>query len=161
GLDLSTALRQPNSASAWQGTRSHLPLSGRKWRLTGHQMVTYLMRYRMVTYHRPRPRSRTRVPGISPVLKAIADPSRRQILDLLAQQELPVVRIVDQFRISRPAIMKHLRILRSANLISVRHRGRERIQCLNAAPLKQVEEWVSRFEEFWANSLQKLKRQVE
>jgi DNA-binding transcriptional ArsR family regulator len=100
-------------------------------------------------------------PGINPVLKAIADPKRRQILDLLAREDLPVGRIVDQFRISRPAVIKHLRVLRLARLISVRRAGRERIQCLNAAPLKQVETWISQFAAQWENALQKLKRQVE
>jgi len=100
-------------------------------------------------------------PGITPVIKAIADPRRRQILDLLAKEDLPVGRIVDQFRISRPAVIKHLRVLRMARLISVRRSGRERIQCLNAAPLRAVETWISRFEAQWENSLQKLKRQVE
>lgn len=102
-----------------------------------------------------------RRPDLGPVLKAIADPSRRQILDLLARQDLPVGRIVDRFRISRPAVIKHLRVLRSANLISVRRCGRERIQHLNARPLKDVAAWVSHFETYWENSLQKLKRQVE
>src|SRR5215471_13433150 len=98
---------------------------------------------------------------IGPVLKAIADPSRRQILDLLAREDLPVGRIVDRFRISRPAVIKHLRVLRSARLISVRRCGRERIQRLNARPLKDVVTWMSRFESHWENARQKLKRQVE
>ena len=100
-------------------------------------------------------------PGITPIIKAIADPKRRQILDLLAKEDLPVGRIADQFRISRPAVIKHLRVLRAARLISVRRSGRERIQCLNPAPLKDVETWISQFEAHWENSLQKLKRQVE
>jgi DNA-binding transcriptional ArsR family regulator len=102
-----------------------------------------------------------RCPDIGPVLKAIADPSRRQILDLLAREDLPVGRIVDRFRISRPAVIKHLRVLRSARLISVRRCGRERIQHLNARPLKDVVTWMSRFESHWENSLQKLKRRLE
>jgi DNA-binding transcriptional ArsR family regulator len=99
--------------------------------------------------------------GLGRVLKAIADPNRRQILDMLAKQDLPVGRIADRFSMSRPAVMKHLRVLRSANLVSVRRSGRERIQCLNARPLASVETWLSRFEAFWDHSLEKLKRQVE
>jgi DNA-binding transcriptional ArsR family regulator len=95
------------------------------------------------------------------VLKAISDPNRRLILDMLAEQDLPVGRIADRFHISRPAVIKHLSVLRSARLISVRRCGRERIQCLNAKSLKGVEAWISRFEALWANSLQKLKHQVE
>jgi DNA-binding transcriptional ArsR family regulator len=95
------------------------------------------------------------------VLKAVADPSRRRILDLLAVQDMSVGRIASRFRISRPAVVKHLRVLRSAHLVSTRYQGRERIQSLNAEPLKTVEAWVSRFEGFWEKSLQQLKRQIE
>jgi DNA-binding transcriptional ArsR family regulator len=99
--------------------------------------------------------------SLGPVLKAVADPKRRRILDLLAEQDLPVGRIADRFSISRPAVIKHLRVLRSANLISVRRDGRERFQCLNAKPLRSVEAWLAPFAAFWENSLQKLKHQVE
>lgn len=95
------------------------------------------------------------------VLKAIADPRRRRILDLLAQADMPVNHIAERFQISRPAVTRHLRVLRSARLVSVRRTGRQRVQCLNAGPLKQVEAWVSRFEAFWDQSLQKLKQRVE
>ena len=98
---------------------------------------------------------------LNPVLKAIADAKRRQILDLLAEEDLPVGRIAARFRISRPAVIKHLRLLRSANLISVRRSGRHRFQCINAKPLEDVEAWVSRFEPIWDESLQNLKMQVE
>jgi DNA-binding transcriptional ArsR family regulator len=91
----------------------------------------------------------------------VADPSRRQILDLLAKQDMSVNRIAGRFRISRPAVVKHLRVLRSANLVSTRYSGRERIQSLNAEPLKKIDAWLNRFEVFWENSLQKLKQQIE
>jgi DNA-binding transcriptional ArsR family regulator len=77
------------------------------------------------------------------VLQAIAHPTRREILELLTEQDLPVGKIAGQFNISRPAVIKHLRILRSANLIAVWRRGRERIQCLNPEPLATVEGWLS------------------
>jgi DNA-binding transcriptional ArsR family regulator len=99
--------------------------------------------------------------NINPVLKAIADPNRRQILDLLAEEDLPVGRIAARFKISRPAVIKHLRVLRSAKLISVRRCGRHRFQCLNAKPLQGVDAWISRFESVWDESLQNLKKQVE
>jgi len=95
--------------------------------------------------------------GLGPVLRAIADPTRRQILDLLAEHDLPVSRIADRFSISRWAIMKHLRVLRLANLILVRRRGQQRIQCLNAKPLKSVEAWSSRFASLADDSRQRLK----
>ena len=105
--------------------------------------------------------SRSPAEGLDSLLKAIADPSRRQILDLLAIRDLPVGQIAERFRISRPAVIKHLRVLRSANLISVRRSGRERIQCLNARSLKGVDVWISRFETLWDNHLKRLKQQVE
>jgi DNA-binding transcriptional ArsR family regulator len=104
---------------------------------------------------------KARVKDLSPVLRAIADPKRRQILDLLAKQDMPVGRIAERFRISRPAIIKHLRILHSARLISVRRCGRERIQSLNTKPLKGVEQWMSRLEALWDHHLERLKQQVE
>jgi len=104
---------------------------------------------------------RTHPAKLGPVLRAIADPNRRRILDLLAGEDLPVSRIADRFNMSRPGIIKHLRVLRSARLISVRRRGRERVQSLNVEPLREIEAWLSRFDAFWDDSLQKLKRQVE
>jgi len=95
------------------------------------------------------------------VLKAIADPHRRRILDLLAERDLPVGGIAERLPIGRHAVMKHLRVLQSAHLLSVRPAGRTRIQTLNAAPLRSVEDWLGRFAAFWDDSLQRLKRQVE
>ncbi len=95
------------------------------------------------------------------VLKAVADPHRRRILALLAERDLPVGAIAKQLPIGRHAVMKHLRVLQSARLLSVRPEGRAHIQTLNAAPLRSVEAWLTRFEGFWDESLQRLKRQVE
>jgi len=95
------------------------------------------------------------------VMKAVGDPTRRRILDLLAERDLPVGRIAGRFKISRPAVIKHLHILHSAKLVVVRASGRERIQSLNAAPLQQMDVWLSRYEAFWETSLQKLKHQIE
>jgi len=95
------------------------------------------------------------------VLKAVGDPTRRQILDLLAEQDLPVGRIAQKFKMSRPAVIKHLQILHSAKLVNVRPDGRERIQSLNAAPLQAADAWLARFESFWESSLSKLKHQIE
>jgi len=77
------------------------------------------------------------------VLNAIAHPTRREILELLTEQDLPVGKIAGQFEISREAVVRHLRVLRTANLISVRRRGRKRIQSLNRKPLASVEAWLS------------------
>jgi DNA-binding transcriptional ArsR family regulator len=102
------------------------------------------------------PGCKLRMAGLGPVLRAIADPTRRRILHLLAQRDLPVSRIADRFSLSRWAIMKHLRVLRSAKLIFVRRRGQQRIQCLNAKPLRSVEAWNSRFASLWDDPGQRL-----
>lgn len=101
------------------------------------------------------------VPQKDRVFLSIADPSRRRILEMLAQGERPVGRIAEQFAMSRPAVIKHLRVLRAANLISVRRRGRESIHSLNPTPLKTVHGWLSKFEGFWGEKLENLKQQVE
>ncbi|HEX4646985.1 MAG TPA: metalloregulator ArsR/SmtB family transcription factor [Verrucomicrobiae bacterium] len=100
-------------------------------------------------------------PRSGDVFRCLADPSRRKMLALLARGELPLNRITARFDMSRPAVIKHLLVLRSANLVVVRRQGRERIHHLNPAPLRAVETLLSKFEMFWENSLQKLKRQVE
>ncbi|ERR1700722_2436754 len=98
--------------------------------------------------------------NLGPLLKAISHPKRRQMLDLLASHDLPVARIAEQFSISRTAVVKHLRVLRSVNLVSARRRGRERVQSLNAEPLKSVDEWVSRFEALWVDAPQQVQLQA-
>jgi DNA-binding transcriptional ArsR family regulator len=95
------------------------------------------------------------------IFLCIADPSRRRILDMLAHGERPAGRIAEQFAMSRPAVIKHLRVLRSAKLVIVRQRGRERIHVLNPTPLKTVQGWLSKFEVFWDEKLENLKKQVE
>jgi DNA-binding transcriptional ArsR family regulator len=99
--------------------------------------------------------------SLGPLLKAISHPKRRQMLDLLARDDLPVARIAEQFSISRTAVVKHLRVLRAVHLVSARRRGRERIQSLNAQPLKSVNEWVSRFEPQWGDDLPPVQLKAE
>jgi len=98
--------------------------------------------------------------SLGPLLRAISHPKRRQMLDLLARDDLPVARIAEQFSISRTAVVKHLRILRAVKLVSARRCGRERIQSLNAQPLRGVNEWVSRFESLWVAAPQQVQLQA-
>src|SRR5260370_30199339 len=109
----------------------------------------------MVENHPQRTRQQNRI------FWSIADPSRRRILDLLARGERPVGRIAEQFAMSRPAVIKHLRVLRTAKLVTVRRCGRERIHTLNPTPLKTVQGWLSKFEVFWDEKLENLRKQVE
>ena len=95
------------------------------------------------------------------VFRAIADPTRRQILGLLRSGRRPVGEIAKNFRTSRPAISKHLRLLRAAGLVSTRRQGTARICELNAAPLRAVDDWLRDYAAFWNESLLNLKRFVE
>lgn len=95
------------------------------------------------------------------VFRAIADPTRREILGLLRDGRRSVGEIARNFRTSRPAISKHLRLLRSAGLVVTRRRGTARICELNARPLRAVDDWLRDYETFWSESLRSLKRYVE
>lgn len=92
---------------------------------------------------------------------ALADPTRRAVLDLLRGGSLPAGKIASAFPVSRPAISKHLRILRRARLVRARRAGRHRIFELNPVPLKSVDRWVGRYRAFWETQLSSLKHFVE
>ena len=95
------------------------------------------------------------------VFKAIADPTRRRILGLLRQERLTVGRIASHFRTSRPAISKHIRLLRTAGLVTARKRGNTRLCELNGRPLRAVDQWLREYETFWKDNLRSLKKFVE
>lgn len=92
---------------------------------------------------------------------AIADPSRRRILQLLTGRELPLHLISAEFKMRRPSVIKHLRILKAARLVQARRVGRCSIHRLNPAPLRRLKDWAAQFEPLWEQSLKKLKQQVE
>ena len=89
------------------------------------------------------------------VFAALADPTRRAILDCLRDGPRLTSELVERFpELSRFGVMKHLDVLRTAGLVLTRSEGRKRINSLNAAPLRRVvERWVSRYDGFWANTL--------
>jgi DNA-binding transcriptional ArsR family regulator len=95
------------------------------------------------------------------VFRAIADPTRREILSLLRTGERSVGDIASNFRCSRPAISKHLRLLRSAGLVTSHRRGTSSLCGLNAKPLKTVGDWLLDYQVFWSESLRQLKSYVE
>src|SRR5712691_837022 len=95
------------------------------------------------------------------VFRAIADPTRREILGLLRGGRYSVGEIAANFRTSRPAISKHLRLLRSVGLVVTDRDGTARICHLNAKPLRAVSDWLGDYEAFWGDSLRSLKRYVE
>ena len=93
--------------------------------------------------------------------QAIADPTRRQIIQLLAKDELAVKDISSHFPISRPAISKHLRILRQAKLVSERKHGKYRLYVLHPERLQDLRAWVTYFDAFWLDKLTNLKEHIE
>src|SRR3984957_18767683 len=92
---------------------------------------------------------------------ALADPTRRAVLDLLRNGSQPAGQIAEAFPISRPAISKHLRQLRKARLVVESRRGRHRLYQLNAEPLKAVDNWIAQYRNFWHANLASLKSFVE
>jgi DNA-binding transcriptional ArsR family regulator len=100
----------------------------------------------------PRKRLLGPAPG-SDVFHAIADPTRRRLLDHLARGESHVNALAAPFRMSRPAVSQHLRILLDAGLVDARRHGRERHYRLRAARLREVYDWVRHYEKFWKEKL--------
>ena len=88
--------------------------------------------------------------------RAIADPTRRGVLDLLAEGERPVNDLVRRFRMTQPALSQHLRVLRQAGLVAQRRVGRERLYRIRPKQLKLVADWVARYERFWQRKLRDL-----
>jgi DNA-binding transcriptional ArsR family regulator len=95
------------------------------------------------------------------VFQAIADPTRREVLRLLAEKERPISEISSHFSVSRTAIVKHLQVLSEAELVSGRKVGREKIYRLQPEPLTELKQWLSYYEKFWENKLSMLKHLVE
>lgn len=111
------------------------------------------MRHRSVTY------SPARNPEVT--FQALADPTRRAVLDLLRRGSQPAGQIASAFPVSRPAISKHLRLLRRAHLVREHREGRHRVYQLNPEPLRAVDSWIEHYRVFWAASLSNLKAFVE
>ena len=95
------------------------------------------------------------------VFQAIADPTRRKLLRLLADREMPITEISDHFPMSRTGVSKHLRILAEAELVVGRKKGREKLYRLHPAPLLELKHWLSFYERYWDNKLSMLKHYVE
>lgn len=95
------------------------------------------------------------------VFRAIADPTRREILGLLRNRRHTVGELAANFRTSRPAISRHLRLLRRAGLVISQKHGITRICNLNARTLRAVNTWLQDYEAFWGESLLRLKRSIE
>jgi len=95
------------------------------------------------------------------VFRAIAEPTRRAILDRLRAGPAPVNALAADFEQSRPAISKHLRVLKDARLVSEHREGRERLYALEPMALQRVAGWLEGYRSFWQRSLTNLKRHLE
>ena len=100
---------------------------------------------------------------LDPVFKALSDPTRRATLDLLRNGPRTTTEIVQSFpQLTRFGVMKHIEVLREAQLVQTRESGRHRVNSLNAVPIRRIyERWVTGFEEFWSHELLRLKETVE
>jgi DNA-binding transcriptional ArsR family regulator len=92
---------------------------------------------------------------------ALAEPSRRRILDLLRAGERSVNDLVARLELSQPGVSKHLRVLREAGLVEVRPEGRQRWYGLRAQPLAEVDRWLEPYREYWSVRLDELERHLE
>jgi DNA-binding transcriptional ArsR family regulator len=111
------------------------------------------MRNRLVTHS----------PEKSPeaTFQALADPTRRAVLDLLRHGSQPAGNIASAFPVSRPAISKHLKLLRRAHLVREHREGRHRVYQLNPEPLRAIDAWIEQYRNFWKMNLTSLKTFVE
>jgi DNA-binding transcriptional ArsR family regulator len=92
---------------------------------------------------------------------ALAEPHRREILDLLREGERPAGELVERLALSQPGVSKHLKVLREARLVTVRADGKRRLYALRAEPLAEVDAWLARYREFWSERLDDLERHLE
>jgi DNA-binding transcriptional ArsR family regulator len=100
--------------------------------------------------------------ALSPdVFRAVSDPTRRQMLELLGTGERTANELAAPFDMTQPAVSQHLRVLRDARLVDVRREGRHRVYSINAQPLREVFDWAQYFEGFWRKKLSALGRELD
>jgi DNA-binding transcriptional ArsR family regulator len=93
-------------------------------------------------------------------LLALADPTRRRIVELLAVRERTPGELIDEFDMSAPAISQHLKVLREAGLVTVRAEGQSRVQALNPAGFGDLEDWLEKTRSVWSRRLDALEREL-
>jgi DNA-binding transcriptional ArsR family regulator len=94
-------------------------------------------------------------------IEALADPTRRRIVELLADGERSAGEIAAQFETSRPGISRHLRVLREHGLVRAREEAQRRLYSLDPAPLAELDEWLARYRGFWANRVDALDTEIK
>jgi DNA-binding transcriptional ArsR family regulator len=90
------------------------------------------------------------------IFKAIADPTRREIINLIAHQSMNLNAVADNFDMSRPAVSKHIKILTSCGLLVIKQQGRERFCHADLRQLKEVTDWAEQYRRFWSQKLDAL-----
>jgi DNA-binding transcriptional ArsR family regulator len=93
-------------------------------------------------------------------LEALADPTRRRIVELLAEGERSAGELAAEFETSRPGVSRHLRVLREQGLVQVREEGRRRVYALEPQPLADLDDWLGRYRSFWTNRLDALETEI-
>jgi len=93
--------------------------------------------------------------------EVLAEPNRRQILDLLRERERPVGELVTALRVSQPAVSKHLRVLRDAGMVDVRVDAQRRVYRVRAEPLQQLDEWLRPYRALWSSRLDALEDHLD
>jgi DNA-binding transcriptional ArsR family regulator len=93
-------------------------------------------------------------------IAALADPTRRALVALLAEGELPAGALAGRFPVSRPAISRHLRVLREAGLVTSRTQGRRRLYALDPGPLRELDDWLAPYRDLWAQRLDALDTEI-
>jgi DNA-binding transcriptional ArsR family regulator len=99
--------------------------------------------------------------GVNNIFSALADENRRRILVMLSAESMPVNAIAVKFRISRPAVSKHLKVLVKSKLVTQKKEGRERYYSFNPKPMKTVFDWLKLYDKFWDDKLNSLKLLIE
>lgn len=95
------------------------------------------------------------------VFQALGDPTRRELLSILAQGRQTTTALAEPFALSRPAISKHLKVLLDAGLVHRQRRGRHQVYTLSAGPLGEAAEWLFAYRDFWRASLRALEAHLE
>lgn len=94
--------------------------------------------------------------GVLDTFTVLAEPNRREILEVLREDEASVGQLVDHLGLSQPAVSKHLRILRESGMVSVRPQGQQRMYGLETAPLEELDEWLEPYRRRWSRALDRL-----
>jgi DNA-binding transcriptional ArsR family regulator len=94
-------------------------------------------------------------------LQVLAEPSRRAILDLLRDGELPVGELVDHLHLSQPGVSKHLRLLREAGMVESRVEGQRRMYRIRPEPLAELDRWLASYRDLWTTHLDRLENHLD